>query len=382
MPLRLAGRLRERLTGRPDAEHVQIAIRIVIVSLASIYFLTDYFAADSRTQEIALLARWACSLSLAVSLGLALALFLEPGASVARRLCGIAHDLVAISAALYLGEGNAAGLVVVYLWVSLGNGFRYGNRYLYGTAVVSIASFAAVVTLSDYWREQMTLSLTMLAIMALIPPYVATLLRTLRRAKEQLRAQASIDVLTGLMNRIESERAIEKHMDDDLCGHALLFCDLDLFKQVNDDAGHAAGDKLLADVAKILADCAGERDVVGRLGGDEFCVFLVDATIERARRVAEDIRNRVSGYRLAWGKQYYSVGISIGVAPTSAVRDMASLFRLADAACYAAKNAGRNQVHVVDPRTGIEDTQRIRKLFADNAMAATTRIDTGFLKNG
>lgn len=377
-----AQRRRRRFVVRPDAEHVQVAVRLVVVAIAAAYFLTDSFAARAGNPEAVLLARWASACSVFVSIALAVAVFVEPGVSTARRLSGILHDVAALSTALYLGEGGVAGLAVIYLWVSLSNGFRYGNAYLYGTAVLSIGSFLAVIALSEYWRAQTALSATLLAVMVLIPPYVATLLATLRRAREQLRRQASIDVLTGLKNRIASERAIERHMDDDLCGHALLFCDLDLFKQVNDDAGHAAGDKLLGDIARIIGDCAGEHDVAGRLGGDEFCVFLVNSRIERARRVAEDIRNRVSGYRLAWGKQYYSVGISIGVAPTSAVRDMASLFRLADAACYAAKNAGRNQVHVVDPRTGIEDTQRIRKLFADNALAATTRIDTGILRNG
>jgi diguanylate cyclase (GGDEF)-like protein len=219
----------------------------------------------------------------------------------------------------------------------------------------------------------------MLVVLALIPPYVGALLGSLRKAKEQLRQQASIDILTGLLNRVETEMSMERLLDVRHDGHALLFCDLDLFKQVNDKAGHAAGDKLLADVARIIADCTERTDITGRLGGDEFCVLVVDATMERARQVAENIRNRVSGYRLAWGRDYYSVGISIGVAPTSAVRDMGSLFRLADAACYAAKNAGRNQVHVVDPRTGIADTQRIRKLFSDNALAVTTRIDTATL---
>ncbi len=68
--------------------------------------------------------------------------------------------------------------------------------------------------------------------------------------------------------------------------------------------------------------------------------------------------------------KYYSVGISIGAAPGSAVRDMDSLFRLADSACYAAKNAGRNQVHVVDARMGLVDTQAIRKLFIEDEIKA------------
>ena len=84
--------------------------------------------------------------------------------------------------------------------------------------------------------------------------------------------------------------------------------------------------------------------------------------LERGRELAEEIRSKTTGYRLAWGTDYFSVGRSIGVAPSNAVNDAESLFRLADAACYAAKNAGRNRVHIVDPRTDLLDTQKIRQL--------------------
>ena len=103
------------------------------------------------------------------------------------------------------------------------------------------------------------------------------------------------------------------------------------------------------------------------MGGDEFCVFccaiLRSKEAERLRRL---IRSKTTGYRFAWGTEYYSVGVSIGVAPSGAVNDADSLFRLADAACYAAKNAGRNKVHVVDPRTDLLDTQKIRRIVEDS----------------
>jgi diguanylate cyclase (GGDEF)-like protein len=367
--------VRGRLANREDAEHKQTAIRLCIVGIAVGYFFSDYFAAASGNAEFIRLARWAVSIAFAITIGLAIALLIRPGVSVFRRVLGMVHDVLAISTAMYLGEGAAAGVAAIYLWVTLGNGFRYGNAYLYSCAVMSFMSFGAVSWFSSYWREQGTLSANILILLALIPPYVGALLSSLQKARDQLKHQASVDVLTGLCNRAETEMSVERVLDQKHDGHALLFCDLDLFKQVNDDAGHAAGDKLLADVARIIKECSGDRGIVGRLGGDEFCVFLSDSTMERARQIAENIRNSVSGYRLAWGRTYYSVGISVGVAPTSAVQDMGSLFRLADAACYAAKNAGRNQVHVVDPRTGIADTQRIRKMFADSPLGASGKVD-------
>lgn len=365
--------IRSRLSNRPDAEHVQSMIRLVIVSLAIGYFFSDYFALATNNAEYVTPARWATAGAMFISVSLAIALLINPGTSVTRRIIGMLHDVAAISVAMYLAEGAAAGVAAIYLWVTLGNGFRYGNAYLYGCAVLSFLSFGTVFWFSDYWQAQGTLSANILILLALIPPYVGALLNSLQKAKEQLKYQASIDVLTGLLNRAETEMTVERILDQKHDGHVLLFCDLDLFKQVNDDAGHAAGDKLLADIARIIGECTGSKGIVGRLGGDEFCIFLNDCTMERARQVAENVRNSVSGYRLAWGRSYYSVGISVGVAPTSAVQDMGSLFRLADAACYAAKNAGRNQVHVVDPRTGIADTQRIRKMFAESPLGATGR---------
>ncbi|MEX1266639.1 MAG: GGDEF domain-containing protein, partial [Woeseia sp.] len=320
MPLSFTGRQLRRLAGRPDAEHVQIAIRLAIVIFATLYFYSSWFADGAVSAGYVHLARIAAAVSMLVSLVLAGALLLDPGVSIPRRIAGLLHDIVAISVALFLGEGAAAGLAVVYLWVTLGNGFRYGNAWLYGSALLSIASFSTVIWFSEFWRTQATLSLTMLVVIALIPPYVGALLSSLHKAKALLRKQATIDVLTGLLNRIETEMTIERQLESQHDGHALLFCDLDLFKDVNDKAGHAAGDKLLADVAGIIADCTEPGDVTGRLGGDEFCVLLPHASMERARQVAEEIRNRVSGYRLAWGREYYSVGISIGVAPTSAVQ--------------------------------------------------------------
>lgn len=364
--------VREWLANRPDEEHKQVIIRFAIVSVAIVYFFSDWFASNSGNADYVRMARWSVSIAYAVTIGIGIAMLLNPGVSVARRVFGLFHDVIAISVAMYLGEGGAAGVAAIYLWVTLGNGFRYGNAYLYGCALLSFVCFATVFWQSEYWREQATLSANILILLALIPPYVGALLSSLRKAKDQLKHQASVDVLTGLLNRAETEMTVERVLDMQHEGHALLFCDLDLFKQVNDNAGHAAGDKLLTDVAHIIAEYAGKTAVTGRLGGDEFCVFLPDCTMERAREVAENIRNSVSGYRLAWGRDYYSVGISVGVAPTSAVQDMGSLFRLADAACYAAKNAGRNQVHVVDPRTGVADTQRIRKLFADSPLGETT----------
>ena len=350
---------------RDDAEHIQVVIRVAIVATAMVYFNSAYFADNANNAEYVFLARWAVSISFAITIALLLALLIRPDRSVVRRIIGLIHDVTAISTAMFLGEAGAAAVAAIYLWVTLGNGFRFGTAYLYGCAVLSIAGFGTVYLFSDYWHEQRVLSINILILLAVIPPYVGGLLNSLHKAKAQLERQASFDGLTGLTNRAEFEQSMAGILNRKHNGHFLLFCDLDHFKDVNDDAGHAAGDKLLADIGQVIQECVRADDLTARLGGDEFGVFLKNCPQDRARVIAETIRNAVSGYRLAWSTAYYRVGISIGAAPSAAVKDTDSLFRLADAACYAAKNAGRNQVHVVDARVDVADTQAIRKLFVE-----------------
>ncbi len=289
-----------------------------------------------------------------------------PTPSVLRRLLGIAHDVSFLSAVLLIGGDVSAPFAGLYLLIALGNGFRYGTPYLYFSATLSIVAFAIVHFVSDYWLQQGTLSFNIFMMLTIVPFYAAVLLSSLHRARDQLKQQAARDALTGLLSRSEFESIVDDLMTRDPLGHALLYCDLDRFKSVNDMAGHAAGDKLLADVGAIIGRCARASDASARTGGDEFCVLLRNCSPDRAREIAEQIRSKVAGYRLAWGREYFSVGVSIGIAPTSAVSDAASLFRLADAACYAAKNAGRNQIHVVDPRVDSLDTGQVRRLFIDD----------------
>jgi diguanylate cyclase (GGDEF)-like protein/PAS domain S-box-containing protein len=164
--------------------------------------------------------------------------------------------------------------------------------------------------------------------------------------REQLNWAASHDRLTGLANRAAFEAQLEE-----ATAHAAeapfcaLFIDLDRFKQVNDTGGHAAGDALLRDIARVLLAQVRKSDTVARLGGDEFAVLLPRCPVERARHLAEALRRAVEGYRLQWEGRSHGVGASIGlVAADGTQRSAAEVLRAADAACYEAKRAGRNQV--------------------------------------
>jgi diguanylate cyclase (GGDEF)-like protein len=130
--------------------------------------------------------------------------------------------------------------------------------------------------------------------------------------------------------------------------------DLDRFKQVNDNAGHAAGDQVLIDLARLLQARVRGSDMVGRLGGDEFVVLLDRCELAAALAVAEQIRADVQNLRFEWDGVRYDVGVSVGVAALDAsVTDLAAAFAKADAACYDAKRSGRNSVRSSDLVTSV-----------------------------
>lgn len=181
-----------------------------------------------------------------------------------------------------------------------------------------------------------------------------------QRLAQKLSYQATHDELTGLVNRREFERRLERALDGarrDGARHALCFLDLDRFKIVNDQGGHRVGDELLAMLGTVLHKRLRQRDTVGRLGGDEFGVLLEHCPIEQALRVAQDICADVRDFSFVWEGRAYSIGVSIGVTAVSAETESASsALNAADMACYAAKAQGRNRVEL--HRDEIEDQAR------------------------
>lgn len=164
---------------------------------------------------------------------------------------------------------------------------------------------------------------------------------------------AAHDPLTGLPNRREFERRLSlmlKHAKDQGRQHALCYIDLDQFKVVNDTCGHGAGDELLGQLSALLKSRLRDRDTIARLGGDEFGVILGECPLDQAVRIANQIREVIQDYRYSWGTKLFRIGASIGVAPiTCACDDPAYVLSAADNACYAAKEQGRNRVHVFEP---------------------------------
>ncbi len=178
----------------------------------------------------------------------------------------------------------------------------------------------------------------------------------------QLEYQASYDELTKLLNRRAFEAELQRAWDRGTGGKGpsyLMFMDLDQFKVVNDTSGHGAGDELLKAVSTILVDAVRANDIVARLGGDEFGIILWECPTDVATRIAEEIRASIENFRFHWDTEIYRIGVSIGGLPVEqSSGDISELQQLADAACYAAKEAGRNRVHMV---AGAQDSARVRR---------------------
>jgi diguanylate cyclase len=169
------------------------------------------------------------------------------------------------------------------------------------------------------------------------------------RTRELLEWSATHDSLTGLANRKRLEQRAAKVLEalPESQPAALLLMDLDRFKPINDQHGHAAGDAMLKAVAGAIQSCVRGGDLVARLGGDEFTVLLERCPGEVALRVAQDITQAVSQLQLSWAGEQLAVGISVGLSPlTSHVSSVAAWTAAADAACYRAKSAGRGRVAV------------------------------------
>lgn len=174
-----------------------------------------------------------------------------------------------------------------------------------------------------------------------------------RHLSERLSHQASHDALTDLINRYEFERRLRQAMrraEVEGVTNALFFLDLDEFKIVNDTCGHVAGDEMLKQISSLIRSCIRNNDTLARLGGDEFALLLEACPAESARKLAEKIREAIREFRFHWEGQVFNLGVSIGVVPFDAEQqDIDGLMSAVDTACYAAKEAGRNRVHMAEP---------------------------------
>ncbi len=195
------------------------------------------------------------------------------------------------------------------------------------------------------------------------------------KSEERAQHLAGHDTLSGLPNRlrfIEHLSALLARCETDGGGLAVLFIDLDKFKEINDTYGHAAGDEVLVGCAERMASQLRANDVLARFGGDEFAVIQTgvksahDAEL-LARRLIDAIR---PAFHIGEAEAYVGASIGVALAPENG-KDAAELMRLADIAMYRAKNEGRNRACFFEQR--MDDTLRLRKVIEDDLRHAIAR---------
>ena len=228
--------------------------------------------------------------------------------------------------------------------------------------VISVAIVAGVLLLLFGWdadaaltrREFWTLALSFaIGIPAIACPVVGTrmllLLRDLKVAKEELSRLADTDQLTALLNRRGFEKAAAGLLADaERTGTpvAVLMCDIDHFKSINDTHGHDFGDQALKHVAEVIRTTLGAYGVVaGRFGGEEFVALLPDTSTARAKLAAEELRIACALKQMDWDGKQARITMSVGIAAAAHPQsDLARLITHADTALYRAKRSGRNRV--------------------------------------
>ncbi len=201
-----------------------------------------------------------------------------------------------------------------------------------------------------------------------------------RHAAERLAYEASHDVLTGLLNRWEFERQMKAALTQAQTSseqHVLILIDLDQFKVINENCGHVAGDQLLRQVCDLLKTQLADRGPIARFGGDEFAILLKGYTADRAVEVAEQLRKALNDLRFNWEGKLFRVSASFGIVPISSESGSTeTLLRAADAACYLAKEHGRNRVQIYQTddtgltrrRNEMQWAARIRSALEDNRL--------------
>jgi diguanylate cyclase (GGDEF)-like protein len=172
-------------------------------------------------------------------------------------------------------------------------------------------------------------------------------MKLVSKAEKQLRILATTDPLTQLLNRRSFLEVADYELTQrkrHLAPLAFVLADIDHFKAINDQHGHAAGDEVLRHVSRVLGQAVREQDSVARWGGEEFLIMMPDATLQAATMVAERLREKVSAIEVTVGGQTLKVSMTFGVSSHRLEEPVDAPVSRADGALYKGKARGRNQV--------------------------------------
>jgi diguanylate cyclase (GGDEF)-like protein len=173
--------------------------------------------------------------------------------------------------------------------------------------------------------------------------------KELQAKNKELFRQATTDGLTGLSTRKYFFSEVKKQLGEPDLRVSLLLLDIDNFKRINDSYGHAAGDQVLVQFSSVLKEACGNGEIIGRIGGEEFAVFLTCRSAEESMNTAEHLRSCIEKKEISLdGQRFISITASIGVAYTTNQKDsqFEQLYHRADVALYSSKEGGKNRVTI------------------------------------
>ncbi len=195
----------ERLSNRPDSEHEQALIRIVLVSCALSY-LFFHAPQDAEEADALALCIQLTSMVLAFSVGLFFIILLQPGRSVPRRIIGTVVDISLLSACMAILNDLVAPWYGIYLWVTFGNGFRYDEKYLYLSGCLAVIGFGIVTLITPFWQQNSGLAIGLLLTLIVLPGYAAILVKRINamRKKAEEASRAKSDFLARMSHEIRT----------------------------------------------------------------------------------------------------------------------------------------------------------------------------------
>jgi len=258
---------------------------------------------------------------------------------------------------------------------------RYGLTALVlsWTAVTTLLALLVTAALITFVRgpvraTELALAAAVAGILTIPISYkIGKLVRDLERSRTALRHLAQVDALTGLANRGYFFRRAEQLLHPDatpVWPLSALMIDVDRFKAINDDGGHAVGDQVLSQVARLLEHNLRGGDFVARYGGEEFVALLPTTDKSTAMAIAERMRLAIAEDPLLRQLAQRTVTISIGVSETSDEVPVDAVMLAADRALYTAKADGRNRTAFLDVASSLSATARARALKAASSRQA------------
>lgn len=233
----------------------------------------------------------------------------------------------------------------LYLWIVIGNGIRFGEKYLYFSTVTAIFFFSLVIFFSPFWKEHIYLSFGLMFAILILPLFYFVLVSRLRKENEKLiknlketEFYALHDSLTLLPNRTFLIAELQKLIRNNKT-FALFFIDLDNFKKVNDKFGHDFGDKILKEVGNRLKKFENKNIFIARLGGDEFALIIQKCQKKLLEKLSKDIINEIKKtYKLNHTIDFLSASIGIACHFNEEKITISEILKQADFAMYNAKN--------------------------------------------